>query len=279
MNTAAAGSPATIGDQRRIEKLSEIGLPGYVLLPGDPDRVDVMASQWEDATVVTLPRAYKAATGLYRGVRIGAMSTAIGAPSLENVFTDLARLGVHPFIRVGTCGTPHADIEIGSLIINDAAVRLDGTTHFYARPEFPATASYEATLALSDSASELGHPYRVGTACTVGSFLTGQGRPALNGFMSKHSETVLEEMAGLGVLNFEMEAASLLTFARIFGSRAGVVCSVIANRRTGVWAEAGGVAKACITGAEALVRLSKWDEARGGYGNTPLTTTHVSTSH
>lgn len=278
MNLTNTGSPATIGDQRRIEQLREIGLPGYVLLPGDPDRVDIMASQWEDATVVTLPRAYKAATGVYRGVRIGAMSTAIGAPSLENVFTDLARLGVHTFIRVGTCGALHADIEPGSLIINDAAVRLDGTTNFYARPEFPAAASYEATLALSDSAAALGHPYRVGTGCTAGSFLTGQGRPALNGFMSKHSETVLEEMAGLGVLNFEMEAAALLTFARIFGFRAGVVCSVIANRRTGVWAESGGVAKACMTGAEALVRLSRWDEGRGGHGKAPLIAAHVSAS-
>ncbi|BBD40239.1 uridine phosphorylase [Aminobacter sp. Y103A] len=278
MNMTATGSPATIGDQRRIQQLREIDLPGYVLLPGDPDRVDIMASQWEDATVVTLPRAYKAATRVYRGVRVGAMSTAIGAPSLESVFTDLARLGVHTFIRVGTCGALHADIEPGSLIINDAAVRLDGTTNFYARPEFPATASYEATLALSDSASALGHPYRIGTGCTAGSFLTGQGRPSLNGFMSKHSETVLEEMAGLGVLNFEMEAASLLTFARIFGFRAGVVCSVIANRRTGVWSEGGGVAKACMTGVEALARLSKWDEGRGGHGKVPLTAAHVSTS-
>lgn len=278
MNTTATGSPATMGDQRRIQQLREIDLPAYVLLPGDPDRVDIMASQWEDATVVTLPRAYKAATGVYRGVRIGAMSTAIGAPSLENVFTDLARLGVHTLIRVGTCGTLHADIETGSLIINDAAVRLDGTTHFYARPEFPATASHEATLALSDSAAALGYPYRIGTGCTAGSFLTGQGRPALNGFMSKHGETVLEEMASLGVLNFEMEAAALLAFARIFGLRAGVVCSVIANRRTGVWAENGGVAKACMTGAEALVRLSQWDERRGGHGKAPLVAAHLSPS-
>ncbi len=269
------GSPALKGDQRRLNQLQELELPPYVLLPGDPDRVDVMAAQWEDAKVVTLPRAYKAATGVYRGIRIGAMSTAIGAPSLENVFTDLARLGVHTFIRVGTCGSLHAEIETGSLIINDASVRLDGTTHFYARPEFPATASHEATLALSDAASALGHPYRIGTGCTAGSFLTGQGRPAFNGFMSKHSETILEEMAGLGVLNFEMEAASLLTFARIFGFRAGVVCSVIANRRTGEWSENGGVAKACMTGAEALVRLALWDDRRGGHGRTPLIAGHL----
>ncbi len=264
MNSSSSGPNATVGDQRRLQLLREIALPPYVLMPGDPDRVDVMASQWQDATVVSLPRGYKAAAGTYRGVRIGAISTSIGAPSLESIFTDLARLGVHSFIRVGTCGTLWADIDPGSLIVNDAAVRLDGTTNFYARAEFPAVASFEATLALSDAANALGHAYRVGTGCTAGSFLTGQGRPAYNDFVSAHSQTIVEEMANLGVLNFEMETASLLTFARIFRLRAGSVCSVIANRRTGVWGDNGGIEKACLTGAEALWRLATWDRARGG---------------
>lgn len=262
MNTETHIPTAATGDQRRHQQLKEIGLPPYVLMPGDPDRIDVMASQWEDATVVSLPRGYKAAAGNYRGKRIGAVSTAIGAPSLELIFTDLARTGVHTFIRVGTCGTLREEIDTGSLIINDAAVRLDGTTGFYARAEFPAVASFEVTLALSDAASALGHAYRVGTGCTAGSFLMGQGRPAFNGFMSPHGESIVEEMAGLGVLNFEMETASLLTFARIFGFRAGSVCSVIANRRTGIWGDNGGIEKACITGAEALWRLAKWDAGR-----------------
>jgi uridine phosphorylase len=262
MKDLSSDPTATSGDQRRLQRLQEMDLPPYVLMPGDPDRIDVMAAQWDDAHVVTLPRGYKAATGIYRGVKVGAVSTAIGAPSLEHVFTDLARLGAHTFVRVGTCGTLRTEIEPSSLIINDAAVRLDGATNFYARAEFPAVASYEATLALSDAASALGHPYYIGTGCTTGSFLVGQGRPGFDEFISPHGQSIVEEMSRLGVLNFEMETASLLTFARIFGLRAGSVCSVIANRRTGVWGDKGGVERACLTGVEALWRLAKWDAKR-----------------
>lgn len=276
MKPAATGPTAATGDQKRIGMLRDLGLPPYVLTPGDPDRIDLMAAQWSDAKVLELPRGYKAAAGVYKGAPIGAISTAIGAPSVEMIFTDLASLGVHTFLRVGTCGALRAEIEPGSLIVNDAAVRLDGTTNFYARPEFPAVASHEATLALADAADALGYPFRIGTVCTAGSFLTGQGRAAFNGFMSPHSETILEEMANLGVLNFEMEASSLLTLARIFGFRAGVVCSVIANRRTGVWGDNGGVERACLAGAEAVLRLQQWDKARGGRDGAPLTAGRLS---
>lgn len=255
VKTATANS----GDRRRINALSEIDLPRYVLLPGDPDRVDLMAGQWDEAKVIDLPRGYRAASGTYKGARIGAVSTMVGAPSLDSIFADLAQLGVDTFIRVGTCGTLKEDIATGSLIINDASVRLDGTTHFYVRNEFPAAASFEVTFSLVDSAVANGVAYRVGTGCTSGSFFAGQGRPAYNGYVSLEGERILEEMKRAGILNFEMETAALLTLSRLYGFRAGSVCSVVANRITGVWGESGGVARACQVAADAVKRLTEWD--------------------
>lgn len=252
-------SPALLGDRRRLNSLSNHDLPRYALLPGDPDRIDVMAKQWNDARVVDLPRGYRAAIGTFKGTRLCAVSTGIGAPSLEGVFTDLARLGVDTFVRVGTTGSLRADIVTNSLIINDAAVRLDGTTPLYVRPEFPAAASWEVTLALVAAASEAGASHRVGTGATAGSFLAGQGRPSFGDYMSPEGERILEEMKRAGVLNFEMETAALLTLARLFGKRAGSICSVIANRITGEWGDRGGVLLACRIAAEAVVGLSAWD--------------------
>jgi len=37
-------------------------------------------------------------------------------------------------IRVGTCGTPHQDIKVGSLAISAYAVGLDSTGLFYDLP-------------------------------------------------------------------------------------------------------------------------------------------------
>ncbi|RJG40986.1 nucleoside phosphorylase [Mesorhizobium sp. DCY119] len=255
LETATANS----GDRRRINALRELDLPRYVLLPGDPDRVDLMASQWDDSKVISLPRGYRAASGTYKGARIGAVSTMMGAPSLDIILADLARIGIDTFIRVGTCGTLKEDIETGSLIINDASVRLDGTTHFYVRNEFPAVASFEVTFSLVDAAVANEVSYRVGTGATSGSFFAGQGRPGYNGYMSLEGERILEEMKRAGVLNFEMETAALLTLSRLYGFRAGSVCSVIANRISGVWGENGGVSRACQVAADAVKRLTDWD--------------------
>ena len=274
--TADAPAPVAVetnaitGDQRRIDALRALGLPRYVLLPGDPDRVDLMASQWTDARVITLPRGFRAAVGTFDGVRIGAVSTGIGAPSLDIIFTDLARIGADTFIRVGTTGTLKADIATNSMIINDASVRLDGTTHFYVRPEYPAAASYEVTLALVDAARAAGAAHRVGAGATAGSFLAGQGRPAFGGYMAPEGERIFEEMKRAGVLNFEMECSSLLVLARLYGLRAGSICSVIANRMTGVWGDAGGVDQACRIGADALARLARWDVTREAAGHAHL---------
>lgn len=257
--TSEEAATANTGDRRRINALKELDLPRYVLLPGDPDRVDLMASQWDEQTIISLPRGYRAAVGVYKGARIGAVSTMMGAPSLDIILADLFRLGIDTFIRVGTCGTLKEDIETGSLIINDASVRLDGTSHFYVRNEYPAVASHEVTFSLVDAASSKGYAHRVGTGATSGSFIAGQGRPAFNGFMSLEGERIFEEMKRAGVLNFEMETAALLTLARLYGFRAGSICSVIANRLTGVWGDNGGITRACEVAAEAVKSLTEWD--------------------
>lgn len=272
MNEERKSPTANSGDQARINALRDLGLPRYVLLPGDPDRVDLMARQWDDAKVIELPRGYRAASGVYKGAKIGAVCTMMGAPALDRILTDLAALGVDTFIRVGTCGTLKAEIEPGSLIIHDSAVRLDGTTHLYVRSEFPAVASYEVTFALADAARSNNAAYAVGTGATTGSFFVGQGRPAYNDYMSPEGERIFEEMTRAGVLNFEMETAALLTLSRLFGLRAGSVCSVIANRVTGIWADNGGIERACLVAAETVKNLTAWDAKTAKVGAKTLTT-------
>jgi uridine phosphorylase len=77
-------------------------------------------------------------------------------------------------------------------------------------------------------------------------------------------------MAAQGVVNFEMEASAVLTLAALAGRRAGVVCTVYAQRTSGAFiggdlrreAEAGLVA----TGLEALHVLSEMDAQCAGSG-------------
>lgn len=262
MSAAMPPSSAATGSSARRDRLAAAGMPPYVLIPGDPDRVDVIAAQWDNAELIALPRGYRAAVGTFRGHRLGAISSGIGAPSLESILADLGRLGVHTMIRVGTTGSLRTEIGNGTLIINDACVRMDGTTHLYVRPEYPAAASWEVTGALVDAARTLGAEAHVGTGCTTGSFVAGQGRAAFDGYESPVGQRLYDEMIRARVLNFEMEAAALLTLARLAGQRAGSVCSVIANRITGEWADNGGIERACRVASAALVSLAERDGRR-----------------
>ena len=86
-------------------KLVEGDVAPYVLLPGDPKRVEVVASFWDEAHKVADNREYVTYTGVYKGAPISCTSTGIGCPSTSIAMEELARVGATTFIRIGTCGT------------------------------------------------------------------------------------------------------------------------------------------------------------------------------
>lgn len=239
-------------------------IPGYVLVPGDPDRISMMAEQWDPgANVYSMKRGYAAAIGSYQGAPIGAASTGIGGPSSEQVFTRLAENGAHTLIRVGTTGAIQPEIQIGDIIINDSNVRLDGCSNLYVRPEYPAAASFEVTMALVQACENLGFRYHVGTGCTCGSFYVGQCRTGYGGYRPGWLDDEFSNMQQAHVLNFEMEGAALTTLARIFGLRAGMCATVVAHRLTGEWDEnIVGESNSCLVGAEAIRILTEWDRRK-----------------
>ena len=52
----------------------------YVLLSGDPWRVDVLAKNLENPRHIAFSREYNTYTGTYKGVEVTVSSTGIGAP-------------------------------------------------------------------------------------------------------------------------------------------------------------------------------------------------------
>ena len=53
----------------------------YVLLPGSPDRVPLIASFFDDAKEVARKREYVTYTGTINGEKVSVTSTGIGGPS------------------------------------------------------------------------------------------------------------------------------------------------------------------------------------------------------
>lgn len=203
----------------------------YVLLPGDPGRVETIANLWDDAHHVATNREYVTYSGTYRGVPISCTSTGIGGPSTSIAMEELARCGADTFVRVGTCGTFLDHVRTGDMAIFDSAMRLDGASLGYAPIEFPAVASHDVVAASIEAAESLGVRHHVGTTRSADTFYARHGEPgsSFGGFWQSSWRDHFRDLQRLNVLGAEMEAATIFVLARLWGLRAGGVSAVMDN--------------------------------------------------
>ncbi len=233
----------------------------YCLLPGDPDRVEMIAESWDEKRFIANYREHRTFSGHIGGAGITCCSTGAGSGSTSSAFEELATLGADTFIRVGTTGAIQPHIQCGTVIISSGAVRHDGTSNLYVDEAYPAFANYEVTAALVQAAEDLGIPYEVGVTCSTGSWYCGQGRPGFGGYTQSFFERKVEDLQKAGVLNFEMEAAAIFVMAGLYKLRAGSVCTVVANRAGNEFIY-GGIEKSAAVANLAVKLLHQWDAAK-----------------
>ena len=246
--------------------LSPGQIPETVLMPGDPGRVLRMMATWDGGEELAFHREYRSARGRYKGIAIGAISSGVGAPSLEIATQEFATIGGRTIIRVGTCGALRAEIEPGDLIVPVAAVRRDGTSDRYLSPEHPSFADPEVYLALIEACERLGYRYHVGVVCSVGSFYLGQERPVTGGFWQSAADGMIEDLRKAGVACLEMECSALFLLARLFGMRSGSVLGAVANRATNAFGDNGAEERAINAANEAVVILDEWARLKTAAG-------------
>lgn len=240
-------------------------LKDNIILVGDPGRVDMVASYFNEIEYDVCSREFHAIGGRYQGKEIMCISHGIGPDNIEIVLTELDALANVDFktrqvkpvhrtlnlVRIGTSGSLVYDLKIGDFVIAEKGIGFDGILNFYAdrdkvcdlrfEKEFCAHVGWDKTWAapyVVDADAEL--VARIGkddmlrgyTIAAVG-FYAPQGRevrlklkdPALNSKI----ETFLYD--NRHVTNFEMESACLQGMARLLGHKAMTVCCIIAQRR------------------------------------------------
>lgn len=204
----------------------------YAIVPGDPGRVEGLVKALdEDASFLTSHRDYTSWLAYLKGQPVLVMSTGMGGPCVTFAVEELARLGVKTFLRVGTTGSIQENLHLGDLVINKAAVRMDGASKAYAPAEYPAMADMTVTLALQQAAKEMKIPHQVGICVSTDSFWPGQERyDSFSGYVRKALQGTMADYQYMGCTNFEMENATLFTLASLMGLRAGSVCGVVAQR-------------------------------------------------
>lgn len=192
----------------------------YVLLPGDPDRVLRIAKYLENAKEIAFHREHRTWTGTYKGIVVSATSTGMGCPSTAIAVEELANVGATHFIRVGSTGALQKGMNIGDIVVSTGAMRMDGTSRYYAHDGFPAIPDHFLTKALFDAALEKRkeRAYRLFLGMNASSDAFYGETPDLLQMLSDHR-----------ILNVEMEASAIYTVANMRGLKAGMVCAVSGN--------------------------------------------------
>ncbi|KEQ17583.1 uridine phosphorylase [Endozoicomonas numazuensis] len=201
------------------------------ILPGDPKRVEKIAALLDEPHPLASTREFTSHLGFLDGHPVVVCSTGIGGPSTSIAVEELAQLGIRTFLRVGTTGAIQPNVQVGDIVVTTGAVRLDGASTHFAPMEFPAVADYYCTSALVEAAEESGKKPHVGVTASSDTFYPGQERyDTVSGRVARRFKDSMEEWQAMNVLNYEMEAATLMTMCATHGWRAGCVAGVIVNR-------------------------------------------------
>lgn len=206
------------------------------VLPGDPGRVEGIArtEPFTNARELANKREYRTWIAYVGTTPILVTSTGIGGPSASIAIDELAQMGVTTFLRVGTTGAIQQHVDVGDVVVTTGAVRLDGASTHYAPIEYPAVAHPEVVMAAIAAARELNSPARVGVSASTDTFYPGQERvDSFSEYVPRRFQGATEEWRRLHVLNYEMEAATLLTMTAAMGLRGGCVAGVVVNRTRG----------------------------------------------
>lgn len=199
----------------------------YILLPGDPARVDLIGQKLDNFKILGQNREFRVGSGKYQGTEITVCSTGIGGPSTAIAVEELISAGAKILIRVGTCGGAwREEIKPGSLIIPTAAIRDEGTTQEYIPPAFPAVADFKVVEALIKSAKKNLQKYYVGINRTHDAFYGPQKS------IKKWGGYLLDERwenAVTPILSSDMETAILFIVACLRGVCSGAVLAVNAE--------------------------------------------------
>ena len=176
-------------------------------------------------------REYTSWRGEIDGKAVIVCSTGIGGPSTSIAVEELAQLGIRTFLRIGTTGAIQEHINVGDILVTTAAVRLDGASLHFAPMEFPAVSDFECMNALYKAAKDNGSTVHVGVTASSDTFYPGQERyDTYTGRVVRRFKGSMKEWQEMGVMNYEMESATLLTMCASQGLRAGMVAGVIVNR-------------------------------------------------
>lgn len=144
------------------------------------------------------------------------MYSGMGGPAVANALEMAAANGARRVVIFGACGGVGVDVAVGDLIVATGGVRGEGTSRYYAPPEYPAAFDVELTSSLRRGAKTSGHK----------SIHSGVVYTTDAGY--KQGPEIYETYAGL-VVGVESECATAAVVGACLGLSVGALLFVSDN--------------------------------------------------
>jgi uridine phosphorylase len=231
-------------------ELGEVGR--YVLMPGDPGRVPLIAARLENAVHIATNREYVTYTGWLEGEKVSVTSTGIGCPSSAIAVEELYRSGADTFIRVGTSGSLQPGTKSNDLAVVTGAIRHEGTSSHYMPIEFPAVCDLEIVQAMISAVERLGVRYQVGISHSKDSFY-GEVEPERSANSEQLKDLWRAWQIG-GAICSEMEISTICIVSSILRARAG---GIMAMHGEGEFGPLDGLIVAAVESVRDLIKMDK----------------------
>lgn len=241
-------------------------LAGKIILVGDQDRVNMVASFFDEGSIECdiQSREFHTITGRYNGKRITCVSTGIGTDNCDIVMNELDALANIDFntrtekeqhrqleiVRVGTCGGMQEDIPLGTFLVSRKSIGFDGVLAFYHDRDKLSDLGFEKALVdFIHYPAKAAVPYVVSAdeelVGRIGKDMMQGCTIAANGFYGPQGRVLRVPIAvedineritafryqGQRITNYEMEGSCIAGLALHMGHKAMTVCCVIAQRK------------------------------------------------
>ncbi|MEI6679080.1 MAG: nucleoside phosphorylase [Mariniphaga sp.] len=241
-------------------------IAGDIILVGDPGRVEMIASLFDEIEVRAQNREFVTVTGYYKGKRISVLSTGIGTDNIDIVINELdalvnidletrkikTTLTSLNIIRIGTSGALQEEIPVDGFLVSRKAIGFDGLMNFYARREEITDLPFEEAFMLHTNWNPiLASPYVVdcdhalydkitdnefipGITISAPGFYGPQGRELRLDIADRQINDKIESFrfSEMKITNYEMECSAIYGLSKLLGHQALTVCIIIANRIT-----------------------------------------------
>jgi len=188
-------------------------VPRVVILVGDVRRLDLFSETLENSRFNVGSHGMTLLTGQYKGIPLGVLAHGMGAPAAAVAIEELHALGAEVVIRAGTAMA--ISCPLGSFVLAEGGVRLEGTSIAYLPIEFPAIPNYDLLTAFASGLSSSGVPYRVGLIASLDGLHPNRLREG------KVDVTLLRK---LGVIGLDMETAAVYAVSRYLQLKAVSFC-------------------------------------------------------